>query len=104
MYRETGIEQLAQVTPRGAGLEAFVQDIADAMPDLGIWSLFKRDAEQAEQATEAFRLTVLDFNEAYNPPCSFNPYTTCPIPPAENRLSVRILGGERDYGGKLPKP
>jgi uncharacterized protein (DUF1684 family) len=48
--------------------------------------------------------TVLDFNEAYNPPCSFNPYTTCPIPPAENRLSVRILGGERDYTGTLPKP
>ena len=40
---------------------------------------------------------VLDFNEAYNPPCAFNPYTTCPIPPKENRLSVRILAGERAY-------
>src|SRR5262245_53855588 len=48
--------------------------------------------------------TVLDFNEAYNPPCSFNPYTTCPIPPAENRPTVRILAGERDYAGKLPTP
>jgi hypothetical protein len=41
--------------------------------------------------------TVLDFNEAYNPPCAFNPYTTCPIPPKENRLRVRILAGERAY-------
>lgn len=48
--------------------------------------------------------TVLDFNQAYNPPCSFNPYTTCPIPPAENRLTIRILAGERDYAGTLPKP
>jgi len=41
--------------------------------------------------------TVLDFNEAYNPPCSFNPYTTCPLPLRENRLSVRILAGEKAY-------
>jgi uncharacterized protein (DUF1684 family) len=41
--------------------------------------------------------TVLDFNAAYNPPCSFNPYTTCPIPLKENRLPVRILAGEKAY-------
>jgi len=41
--------------------------------------------------------TVLDFNEAYNPPCAFNPYTTCPIPPKENRLKVRVLAGEQAY-------
>jgi len=41
--------------------------------------------------------TVLDFNQAYNPPCSFNPYTTCPLPPKENRLSVRIPAGEKAY-------
>jgi uncharacterized protein (DUF1684 family) len=34
---------------------------------------------------------------AYNPPCSFNPYTTCPIPLPENRLPVKILAGEKDY-------
>jgi uncharacterized protein (DUF1684 family) len=41
--------------------------------------------------------TVLDFNQAYNPPCAFNPYTTCPIPQPENRLPVKILAGERAY-------
>lgn len=41
---------------------------------------------------------VLDFNRAYNPPCAFTPYATCPLPPAENRLAVRIEAGERKYG------
>jgi uncharacterized protein (DUF1684 family) len=41
---------------------------------------------------------VLDFNEAYNPPCSFTPYATCPLPPPENRLAVRIEAGEKKYG------
>ena len=39
----------------------------------------------------------LDFNKAYNPPCAFNPYTTCPLPTPMNRLRVRIEAGERDY-------
>ena len=41
--------------------------------------------------------TVLDFNKAYNPPCAYNPYTTCPLPSAQNRLNVRIEAGELDY-------
>ena len=43
--------------------------------------------------------TVLDFNEAYNPPCAFNKYTTCPIPIKENRVAVKILAGEKAYKG-----
>ena len=43
--------------------------------------------------------TVLDFNQAYNPPCAFNPYTTCPIPIKENRLALKILAGEKKYVG-----
>jgi uncharacterized protein len=41
---------------------------------------------------------VLDFNKAYNPPCAFTPYATCPLPPQENRLAVRIEAGEKKYG------
>ena len=41
--------------------------------------------------------TTVDFNRAYNPPCAFNPHTTCPLPPLENRLPVRIEAGELDY-------
>lgn len=38
---------------------------------------------------------VVDFNRAYNPPCVFSPYATCPLPPAENRLPIRIEAGEQ---------
>ena len=48
--------------------------------------------------------TVLDFNMAYNPPCAFNPYTTCPIPLRENRLPVKILAGEKAYPVKVEPP
>lgn len=41
---------------------------------------------------------VLDFNQAVNPPCAYTPYATCPLPPAQNRLPVRIEAGELRYG------
>jgi uncharacterized protein (DUF1684 family) len=37
---------------------------------------------------------VLDFNQAINPPCAFTAFATCPIPPRENRLAVRVEAGE----------
>lgn len=40
---------------------------------------------------------LLDFNRAYNPPCAYSPFTTCPLPPKENRLPVRIAAGEQAY-------
>jgi uncharacterized protein (DUF1684 family) len=43
---------------------------------------------------------TLDFNRAYNPPCAYNPYTTCPVPPPQNRLAVAIPAGERAYRGR----
>lgn len=39
----------------------------------------------------------LDFNYAYNPFCAYNDNWTCPIPPAENRISSPIRAGERLY-------
>jgi len=41
---------------------------------------------------------VLDFNRAYNPPCAFTPFATCPLPPRENWLSVAVEAGEKNYG------
>lgn len=43
---------------------------------------------------------VLDFNKAYNPPCAFAPYATCPLRPPENRLGVRVTAGELKYAKK----
>jgi uncharacterized protein (DUF1684 family) len=69
-----------------------------------------RDASSGKETYETARFlysdlrddgtTVLDFNMAYNPPCAFNSYTTCPIPLKENRLPVKILAGEKAYAGK----
>ena len=37
----------------------------------------------------------LDFNKAYNPPCAFTEFATCPLPPEENRLDLEITAGEK---------
>ena len=42
--------------------------------------------------------TALDFNLAYNPPCAFTPYATCPLPPPQNWLQVSIKAGEMYVG------
>jgi uncharacterized protein (DUF1684 family) len=80
--------------------------------DAGRFYFVFNDASSGAETYEAARFlysdlrrdgtTVLDFNEAYNPPCSFNPFTTCPIPLPENRLPIKVLAGEKKYRG--PKP
>ena len=50
------------------------------------------DAERASPTA-----IVLDFNKAYNPPCAFTPFATCPLPPLQNRLPVRLEAGEKKY-------
>ena len=73
-----------------------------------------RDASAGRETYEAARFlyadllddgtTVLDFNEAYNPPCAFNPFTTCPLPIPENRLKVKVLAGEQAYPAHVELP
>lgn len=41
---------------------------------------------------------VLDFNQAYTPPCAFTPFAVCPLPPPQNRLPIRVEAGERFAG------
>jgi uncharacterized protein (DUF1684 family) len=45
--------------------------------------------------TQAEGKIIIDFNKAFNPPCVFTDYATCPIPPKENILEVRIDAGEK---------
>ena len=44
-------------------------------------------------------ITEVDFNKAYNPPCAFSEFSTCPLPPAENRLDLAVTAGEKRYAG-----
>ncbi len=39
---------------------------------------------------------IIDFNKAYNPPCAFTEFATCPLPPKENRLELAITAGEKN--------
>lgn len=50
------------------------------------------DVEKRPKAGDTF---TLDFNTAYNPPCAFSEFTTCPTPPPQNVLKVRIEAGEK---------
>jgi uncharacterized protein (DUF1684 family) len=54
----------------------------------------------ADGANEA-GTTVVDFNLAYNPPCVFTPFATCPLPTAENKLTMPIPAGEMAYHGPM---
>ena len=42
---------------------------------------------------------ILDFNQAYNPPCAFSAFATCPLPPKQNRLALRVEAGEKRLPG-----
>jgi uncharacterized protein len=71
-----------------------------------LWFVF-RDLTSGKETYHAARFletelpkdgaVVLDFNEAYNPPCAYNTYTTCPLPSPGNRLRVEIRAGEKSY-------
>jgi len=76
-------------------------------PDADSFFFVFRDATSGRETYEACRFldtervdsgpVVLDFNRAYNPPCAFTPYATCPLPPPGNVLPVRIEAGEKRY-------
>ena len=41
---------------------------------------------------------ILDFNKSYNPPCAFTKYATCPLPPKDNSLHLKVTAGEKKFG------
>ena len=51
-------------------------------------------------ATPKDGMIILDFNRTENPPCAFTPFATCPLPPKENRLPIRVTAGEKKYRGE----
>lgn len=71
-----------------------------------LWFLF-RDQTNKNQTYSGGRfltaespkdgIVTLDFNKAYNPPCAYTHFATCPLPPEVNRLSVEIVAGELEF-------
>ncbi len=47
---------------------------------------------------DSLGMVELDFNKAYNPPCAFTKFATCPLPPKENYLHLKVTAGEKKYG------
>jgi uncharacterized protein (DUF1684 family) len=81
----------------------------DALDDDGNLFVIFRDATSAKTTYPAGRFMYIakpadgawtvDFNKAYNPPCAFSKYTTCPLPPPQNWMEASVPAGER-YGNK----
>jgi uncharacterized protein (DUF1684 family) len=80
-------------TPEDDTLFLIFRDATSGVTTYGAGRFLTADAP-GEDGT-----TVLDFNLAYNPPCAFTPYATCPLPPPQNVLDVAIEAGEM-YRGK----
>ena len=62
-------------------------------PDERLDDLSRVPAPSDRSVVEDGEWTVLDFNFSYNPPCAYSNFTTCPLPPPENRLPVAIEAG-----------
>lgn len=86
------------------GKECSLMPLGDAIKD-DFFIIFA-DETSAEETYGAGRflsvekpnkkgITYIDFNKATNPPCAFTDFATCPMPPKENILSVKILAGEK---------
>ena len=85
-----------------------MQMLAIADPDhpKELWFIF-RDLTTGKDTDPAARFlytplpvegkVTLDFNKAQNPPCAYNAFATCPLPPQENRMPVRVEAGEKIY-------
>jgi uncharacterized protein (DUF1684 family) len=83
----------------------------DALADEGALFVIFRDATSntttyppgrflvVEKPKDGGQWTV-DFNRAYNPPCAFSAYTTCPLPPPQNWLKGEVAAGEKYAGRK----
>ena len=93
VFRTGGAEHRLQALPGG--------------PNGELWLVFGDATNGSEtyaggrfvytSAPDAEGRLTLDFNRAYNPPCVFSPFATCPLPWPANRLGVRIEAGERAF-------
>ena len=82
----------------------------DALDDEGALFIIFRDATSNSTTYPPGRFLVVDkakdgawvvdFNKAYNPPCAFSAYTTCPLPPPQNWLKGEVSAGEKYAGRK----
>lgn len=86
---------------------AYKLEVSEYTPGAGTLFVVFRDLTSGHQTDSAARFIVtappkngvvdLDFNKAFNPPCAYTAYATCPLPSPGNRMRVAILAGEKNY-------
>ncbi len=91
-----------------AGREWRLEAVLEAAGDQELFIMFA-DATSGHETYGAGRFLYIplprdhtvqvDFNKAINPPCGLNDFATCPLPPAQNRLKLRVDAGEKKYAG-----
>lgn len=96
------------VTLTIGGKELTLEPVVEDPKDPSLFFIFK-DLTSAKETYGAGRFlyadmpkdgkVVVDFNQAYNPPCAFTPYATCPLPPKQNWLPIRVEAGEKAFAG-----
>jgi len=102
------MEAPGRVTFTVDGKAMSLQPVIDDPADPRLWFIFK-DLTSAKETYGAGRFLYadmpkdgkvdIDFNQAYNPPCAFTPYATCPLPPKDNWLPIRVEAGEKAFAG-----
>jgi hypothetical protein len=105
----TGADQRLEVPGelvfRLAGRQFRLRAFAQPGDSTTLWLMFKDSTNLRETygagrylwvpAPDSTGWTTIDFNRAISPPCALTAYATCPLPPDENRLAVRIAAGEQ---------
>lgn len=87
LFSLEGHELRLDATEAGAGLSFLLRDRTSGAETYGAGRMLRAAAPHDG-------MVELDFNRAYNPPCAFTPYATCPLPPPQNHLPVPIPAGE----------
>jgi uncharacterized protein (DUF1684 family) len=90
------------------GKEISLEPVVEDPNEPSLWFIFK-DQTSAKETYGGGRFlysempkdgkVVVDFNQAYNPPCAFTPYATCPLPPKQNWMPIRVEAGEKVFAG-----
>ena len=86
-----GKEQRLAATGEGAKLFVVFGDATNGKETYGAGRFIYVDKP------DSTNVAVIDFNKAYNPPCAFTEFATCPLPAKQNVLAVAITAGEKNY-------
>jgi uncharacterized protein (DUF1684 family) len=87
-----GTEELCLDVTGGSESKSFFIVFGDLTNGL---ETYKRGRFITVDTPDEYDRLYIDFNKAYNPPCAFTEYATCPVPPPQNRLPIRIEAGEK---------